>query len=86
MVSFLRHTDIQRENNSLYLYRLLAVKENVAVRGTNLMSAVLLMLQICTILFDKPRRVFAESVSVLGKLCRTHTLLFPNHVHYEMYE
>ncbi|KAL3809155.1 hypothetical protein ACHAXA_004654 [Cyclostephanos tholiformis] len=47
-----------------------AEKENVAVCGTNricnLTSAVLSMFQLCTILFDKPRRVFAKSVSMLG--------------------
>lgn len=44
-------------------------KESVAVckKQCSLPSALQTMFQLCTILFDKPRRVFAESVSVLGK-------------------
>ena len=48
-----------------------ANKENVAANGTKLIrslrSAVQTMLQISTILFDKPRSVFAQSLSALGK-------------------
>ena len=48
-----------------------ANKENVAANGTKLIrslrSAVQTMLQISTILFDKPRIVFAQSLSALGK-------------------
>ena len=49
-----------------------ANKENVGTaNGTKLIrslrSAVQTMLQISTILFDKPRSVFAQSLSALGK-------------------
>ena len=77
------HTDIDRDKNSPF-HGPIAVKGNVAVRGTkricNLMSAVQSMFQICTILFDKPRRVFAKSLSVLGKLVIHTFLLIPVHM------
>lgn len=36
--------------------------------AVNLTSSIQSMFRICTVLFDKPRRVLAESVGVIGKL------------------
>jgi len=58
-------------SHSLLLLISKADKRSGRVQGTNVIrnlgSIVQLIFQISTILFDQPRRVFAESVTGLGK-------------------